>query len=102
MAEADQRDKAEVYRSISLESYSNPALTVGIEAIFFISNEKTTEEFHNIAALERFVHQLKIYGDLTNHTMKPDFSWACANVDKIINKYEIESKTTTIVDQNRY
>jgi len=23
----------------------------------------------------------------TNHTLKPDFSWACFNVDQIVNKY---------------
>ena len=46
-------------------------------------NYFSTEE----SVLKRFQSQLESFNIKTNYTLKPDFSWACKNVDKIINQY---------------
>ena len=50
------------------------------------------EEFDKDPVLKRFDHQLKTSGIKTEHTMKPNFSWAVTNIDNIkqefnLNKY---------------
>ena len=62
-----------------------------------ISNWSSTEttlkknerkfDFDQESVLERFKNQLNNSNIKTNYTLKPDFSWACINVDKIVNKY---------------
>ena len=62
-----------------------------------ISNWSSTEtilkkgekkkDFINESVLERFKIQLENSNVKTNYTLKPDFSWANVNVDKIVNKY---------------
>ena len=54
-------------------------------------NEKTKEEFDKIPVLDRFEHQLKFSEVLTNHTMKPDFTWACSNIDQIKQEYDLKN-----------
>ena len=44
-------------------------------------------DFDNESVLERFKIQLEHSNVKTNNTLKPDFSWAVDNVDKIVNKY---------------
>ena len=48
---------------------------------------KKKEDFDNESVLERFKIQLEHSNVKTNNTLKPDFSWAADNVDKIVNKY---------------
>ena len=65
--------------------------------LFNISNWSSTEttlkksekkkDFENQSVLERFKIQLDNSNVKTNYTLKPDFSWAKVNVDKIVNKY---------------
>ena len=45
------------------------------------------KDFDNESVLERFKIQLNNSNVKTKHTLKPDFSWASVNVDKIVNKY---------------
>ena len=45
------------------------------------------KDFDNESVLERFKIQLEHSDVKINHTLKPDFSWAMVNVDKIVNKY---------------
>ena len=45
------------------------------------------KDFDNESVLERFKIQLEHSDVKTNHTLKPDFSWAMVNVDQIVNKY---------------
>jgi len=45
------------------------------------------KDFDNESVLERFKIQLDKSNVKTNYTLKPDFSWAAVNVDKIVNKY---------------
>jgi len=52
---------------------------------------KTKEEFDKIPVLDRFEHQLNFSEVLTKHTMKPNFSWACSNIDQIKSKYDLEN-----------
>jgi len=45
------------------------------------------EDFYDASVLERFKIQLNNSNVKTNYTLKPDFSWAKVNVNKIVNKY---------------
>ena len=56
-----------------------------------LPSEKTKEEFDKIPVLDRFEHQLKFSEVITKHTMKPNFSWACSNIDQIKIKYDLEN-----------
>jgi ADP-heptose:LPS heptosyltransferase len=56
-----------------------------------LPKEKTKEEFDKIPVLDRFEHQLKLSDVLTNHTMKPDFSWSCSSIDQIKKNYNLEN-----------
>ena len=49
-------------------------------------NEKK-KDFYNESVLERFKIQLDSSNIKTNYTLKPNFSWARVNVDKIANQY---------------
>ena len=48
------------------------------------------EKFDKNPVLDRFVHQLKSCGLQVRYTIKPDFSWACTNIDKIKNDYKLK------------
>ena len=43
--------------------------------------------FDKNSVLERFKYQLDNSNVKTEFTLKPDFSWACVNVDQIVNKF---------------
>jgi len=45
------------------------------------------KDFDKDSVLKRFEIQLNRSGNKTKYTLKPDFSWAVINIDKIINKY---------------
>ncbi|MDC1146560.1 glycosyltransferase family 9 protein [Candidatus Pelagibacter sp.] len=47
-------------------------------------------EFDKTPVLVRFDHQLKTSGLNTLNTMKPDFNWACTNIDSIKNNYDLD------------
>jgi ADP-heptose:LPS heptosyltransferase len=46
--------------------------------------------FDKNPVLDRLEHQLKTSCLNTLNTMKPDFSWACANIDNIKKNYELD------------
>jgi ADP-heptose:LPS heptosyltransferase len=48
------------------------------------------EEFDKNPVLDRFDHQLKSSGLNTINTKRPDFSWACMNIDNIKNNYNLK------------
>jgi ADP-heptose:LPS heptosyltransferase len=52
-----------------------------------LKKSEKKKDFDNESVLERFRIQLDNSNVKTNYTLKPDFSWAKVNVDKIINKY---------------
>ena len=56
-----------------------------------LPNNISKDEFDKNAVLDRFDHQLKTSGIITQHTMKPDFSWACTNIDNIKKKYNLNN-----------
>ena len=47
-------------------------------------------EFDKNPVLDRFDHQLKTSGINILNTMKPDFSWACTNIDNIKKNYNLD------------
>ena len=48
------------------------------------------EEFDKNPVLDRFDHQLKTSGIKTEHTMKPNFSWAVTSVDNIKQEFKLD------------
>ena len=48
------------------------------------------EEFDKNPVLDRFAHQLETSHLTIKHTMRPDFSWACANIDEIKKNYNLD------------
>ncbi|MDA7565747.1 glycosyltransferase family 9 protein [Candidatus Pelagibacter sp.] len=48
------------------------------------------EEFDKNPVLDRFEHQLKTSGIKTEHTMKPNFSWAVTNIENIKKNFDLE------------
>ena len=65
--------------------------------LFNISNWSSTKttlkkgtkksDFDQDPVLERFKFQLDNSNVKTKYSLKPDFSWACVNVDQIVNKF---------------
>jgi len=47
-------------------------------------------EFDKKPVLDRFDHQLKTSGIITNYTMSPDFNWSCSDISKIKSEYKLE------------
>ncbi len=61
------------------------------------SSTKTTlpvdinkEKFDKDSVLNRFDHQLKESGLNTIYTLKPNFSWACSEINQIKSKYDLK------------
>jgi len=48
------------------------------------------EKFDKNPVLDRFDHQLKTSGIKTEHTMKPNFSWAVTNIDNIKEEFKLD------------
>jgi ADP-heptose:LPS heptosyltransferase len=48
------------------------------------------EEFDKNPVLDRFDHQLKTSGVKTEHTMKPNFSWALSNIYNIKQEFKLD------------
>ena len=55
-----------------------------------LPKDKTKEEFDENPVLDRFDHQLKTSGLTTKHTMFPDFSWACSDINNIKDEYKLD------------
>ena len=52
-----------------------------------LQKDEKKKDFEKESVLERFKIQLLNSNVKINYTLKPDFSWASVNVDKIVNKY---------------
>ena len=58
--------------------------------IVWSSSETTLpSKVNNDGVLKRFNYQLKNSNILTRHTLHPDFSWACENIEKLLLKYNL-------------
>ena len=55
-----------------------------------LPSDKSKEEFDKDPVLNRFDHQLRASGLITNHTMAPDFSWSCSDISKIKSEYKLD------------
>jgi ADP-heptose:LPS heptosyltransferase len=55
-----------------------------------LPNNISKEEFDKDPVLNRFDHQLKTSGIKTEHTIKPNFSWAVTNIDDIKQKFNLD------------
>ena len=48
------------------------------------------KEFDKHSVLDRFNHQLQTSGLKTSHTLNPNFSWACSEINEIKSKYDLQ------------
>ena len=71
--------------------FPNANLNIWCSSETTLPNDKTKEEFDKNPVLERFNHQLQSSGIETKHTMHPDFSWSCADIEKIMNEYKLSN-----------
>ena len=71
--------------------FPNANLNIWCSSETTLPNDKTKEEFDKNPVLERFNHQLKSSGIETKHTMHPDFSWSCIDIEKIMNEYKLSN-----------
>jgi len=71
--------------------FPNANLNIWCSSETTLPNDKTKEEFDKNPVLERFNHQLKSSGIETKHTMSPDFSWSCVDIEKIMNEYKLSN-----------
>ena len=55
-----------------------------------LPNNISKEEFDKNPVLDRFDHQLKTSGIKTEHTIKPNFSWAVTNIDNIKQEFNLD------------
>ena len=51
---------------------------------------KSKSDFDNESVLDRFNFQLTHSNVKTRHTLKPNFSWACENIDYLKKKYNLK------------
>ena len=70
--------------------FSNSNLNQWSSSETTLPQNVSKEEFDKKPVLDRFDHQLRTSGLQTYHTMKPDFSWACSNIDKIKHEYSLK------------
>jgi len=70
--------------------FSNSNLNQWSSSETTLPQNVSKEEFDKKPVLDRFDHQLKTSGLQTYHTMKPNFSWACSNIDKIKHEYSLK------------
>ena len=52
-----------------------------------LKKSEKKNDYDNHSVLDRFKFQLSNSNIRTEHTLEPNFSWSCVNVDKIINNY---------------
>jgi len=71
--------------------FPNANLNIWCSSETTLPNDKTKEEFDKTPVLERFNHQLQSSGIETKHTMSPDFSWSCVDIEKIMNEYKLSN-----------
>ena len=71
--------------------FPNANLNIWCSSETTLPNDKTKEEFDKNPVLDRFNHQLKSSGIETKHTMYPDFSWSCVDIEKIMNEYKLSN-----------
>ena len=71
--------------------FPNANLNIWCSSETTLPNDKTKEEFDKSPVLERFNHQLQSSGIETKHTMSPDFSWSCVDIEKIMNEYKLSN-----------
>ena len=71
--------------------FPNANLNIWCSSETTLPNDKTKEEFDKNPVLDRFNHQLQSSGIETKHTMSPDFSWSCVDINKIMNEYKLSN-----------
>ena len=74
--------KSILFPKVNFERWSSSETT--------LPENKNKDEFDKNPVLDRFNHQLLTSNLKTNYTMKPDFSWACTNIDSIKKDFNLD------------
>ena len=70
--------------------FPNSNLNIWSSSETTLPSDKSKEEFDKDPVLNRFDHQLKTSGLITNHTMSPDFTWSCSDISNIKLEYNLD------------
>ena len=70
--------------------FPNSNLNNWVSSETTLPNDKTKEVFDENPVLDRFDHQLKTSGLVTKHTIFPDFSWSCSDINNIKDEYKLD------------
>ncbi len=55
-----------------------------------LPKDKSKDEFDKNPVLNRFEHQLKTSGLRVIHTLRPDFSWGCTDISKLMSDFDLK------------
>ena len=75
---------------IKIFYFQKQILIPGLVQKLLLPSNISKEEFDKDPVLNRFDHQLKTSGIKTEHTMKPNFSWAVTNIDNIKQEFNLD------------
>ena len=75
------------YKNILFPKVKKETWSSSITTLPNVINKK---EFDKHSVLDRFNHQLESSGLKTLYTLNPDFSWACSEISKIKNHFELD------------
>ena len=70
--------------------FPNANFNTWSSSITILPSDKDKTEFDKDSVLDRFNFQLTKSGLNTKNTLKPDFSWACQNIDEIKKRYDLK------------
>jgi ADP-heptose:LPS heptosyltransferase len=74
------------YKNILFPKANKEIWSSSITTLPKVVNKK---EFDKHSVLDRFNHQLQFSGLKTSHTLNPDFSWACSDINEIKKFYKL-------------
>ena len=74
------------YKNILFPKANKEIWSSSITTLPKVVNKK---EFDKHSVLDRFNHQLQFSGLKTSHTLNPDFSWACSDINEIKKSYKL-------------
>ena len=75
------------YKNILFPKANNETWSSSMTTLPQVINKK---EFDKHSVLDRFNHQLQTSGLKTSYTLNPNFSWACSEINEIINYFKLD------------
>ncbi len=79
--------RTEFYKRIL---FPNAKKDIWSSSLTTLPEDFTKEDFDKKPVLDRFKHQLQSSGLSTNHTIAPNFEWACEDISKIKKNFQLD------------